>query len=111
MRPLEEDLPAIFVQHAADILADTNSGLSGAVIVRATAAYALKYDVTIPHATYPRGGLAELANMFVKLVDYYTKYHNTYVKHDDAVIEEEIEFVLEITSAFMKHLVRLHERA
>ena len=36
---------------------------------------------------------------------------NTYVKHDDAVIEEEIEFVLEITSSFMKHLVRLHARA
>ena len=249
MPPLEQDLSAIFVQHAADILADTNSGLSGAVIVRATGAYALEYDVTIPHPTYPfeagnkrtalyenvmaflpkqryrilkelcdhpsfslvpnkerqalkikvvtkyghldpkdtpsevnetlveetkhwldqfpdalslygqalekyqhgafnrnllddlrlglerllcslfqndkslenqlalvggyiksRGGSPELANMFVKLVDYYAKYHNTYVKHDDAVIEEEIEFVLEITSSFMKHLVRLYAR-
>jgi hypothetical protein len=54
-----------------------------------------------------RHGSPELANMFVKLVDYYTKYQNTYVKHDDAVIEEEVEFVMEITSAFMKHLVRL----
>jgi hypothetical protein len=32
---------------------------------------------------------------------------NTYVKHDDAVIEEEIKLVLEITASFMKHLVRL----
>jgi hypothetical protein len=247
---MEQELPAIFVQHAADILADTNSGLSGAIIVRATSAYALEYDVSIPHPTYPfeagnkrtalyenimafapkqryrilrelcdhpsfglipnkerqalkiklvtkyghldpkdtpsevndtlleetkhwlsgfpealslyeqalekyqhgafsrnflddlrlglekllcsllgnekslenqitflggyiknRGGSSELANMFVKLVDYYAKYHNTYVKHDDAVIEEEIEFILEITSSFMKHLVRLHARA
>ena len=250
MPPLEQDMQAIFVQHAADILADTSSGLSGAVIVRATGAYALEYDVTIPHPIHPfeagnkrtalyenvmafspkqryrilkelcdhpsfslvpnkerqilkvklvtryghldpkdtpsevnetlleetkhwldgfpdalslygqalekyqhgafnrnllddvrlgleklicalfqndkslenqiallggyiksRGGSPELANMFVKLVDYYAKYHNTYVKHDDAVIEEEIEFVLEITSSFMKHLARLHARA
>lgn len=54
-----------------------------------------------------RGGSSELANMFVKLVDYYTKYQNTYVKHDDGVIEEEVEFVFELTSSFMKHLVRL----
>lgn len=54
-----------------------------------------------------RGGSPEFSNMFSKLVEYYTKYQNTYVKHDDAVIEEEIEFVLEITSAFMKHMVRL----
>jgi hypothetical protein len=54
-----------------------------------------------------RGGSPELANMFVKLVDYYTKYQNTYVKHDDGVIDEEVEFVFELTSSFMKHLVRL----
>ena len=58
-----------------------------------------------------RGGSPELANMFVKLVDYYAKYHNTYVKHDDTVIEEEIEFVLEITSSFMKHFIRLSKPA
>ena len=54
-----------------------------------------------------RHGSLELSNMFVKLVDYYTKYQNTYVKHDDAVIEEEVEFVFEMTSSFMKHLIRL----
>ena len=54
-----------------------------------------------------RGGSSELANMFVKLVDYYTKYQNSFVKHDDAVIEEEVEFIFELTSSFMKHLVRL----
>jgi hypothetical protein len=53
------------------------------------------------------GGSSELANMFAKLLDYYSKYNNSYIKHDDAVIEEEIEFVMEITSSFMKHLVRL----
>jgi hypothetical protein len=57
-----------------------------------------------------RGGSPELSNMFVKLVDYYCKYQNNYVKHDDAVIEEEVEFVIEITSAFLKHFVRLAAR-
>lgn len=242
----DEKIPAHFVRYAADILADTGSGLSGANIVRSTADYAVEYDVDIPHPVYPfeapnkrtalyenlmafsgaqqyriikelcehrsfssepskerkelkvrlvtryghmadesktseinetlveetrhwldgypealalyndalakyeggifhrnllddlrlaletllravfsngkslenqigfvgayikdRGGSAELANMFVKLVDYYGKYHNSYVKHDDAVIEEEIEFIFEITSSFMKHLIRL----
>ncbi len=54
-----------------------------------------------------RKGSNEFANMFVKLLDYYAKYQNNYIKHDDAVIAEEIEFVMEITSSFMKHLVRL----
>lgn len=58
-----------------------------------------------------KGGSSELSNMFVKLIDYYAKYHNSYVKHDDAVIEEEVEFVFEITSSFMKHLVRLTTKA
>jgi hypothetical protein len=54
-----------------------------------------------------KGGSSQLANMFEKLVDYYTKYQNTYVKHDDAVITAEIEFIFELTASFMKHLVRL----
>lgn len=54
-----------------------------------------------------RGGSQELANMFQKLVDYFSKYENTYVKHDDAVIVAEVEFVFELTSSFMKHFIRL----
>ena len=57
-----------------------------------------------------QGGSRELANMFEKLLDYYTKYQNTYIKHDDAVLNIEVEFVLEITSSFMKHLVRLRKK-
>lgn len=53
------------------------------------------------------GGSPELANMFMKLIDYYSKYQNTYVKHHSAVVEEEIEFIFEITSSFMKHLIRI----
>lgn len=57
-----------------------------------------------------KGGSKELGNMFQKLVEYFSKYQNSYVKHDDNVIEEEIEFVLELTSSFMKHLVRINNR-
>jgi|SRR5688500_14770041 len=53
------------------------------------------------------GGSPELVNMFVKLLDYYSKYQNTYVKHDAAVNAAEIDFIFEITSAFMKQLVRV----
>jgi hypothetical protein len=41
------------------------------------------------------------------LVDYYCKYQNSFIKHNDAVIEEEVEFILEMTSSFMKHLVKM----
>jgi hypothetical protein len=246
-----EQLPAVFVTHASEVLADTARGLSGNEIVKVTAAYAIDWDVKIPYDTYPftklglnkrsaltanllafnsaqryriirdlcdhptiqtqnqsaaeklkiqlftrygdlddkaspsdlnlslveetrhwldafpdskqlfeaalqkhqhgvfrrnvlddlrlslelllkalfgnskslenqlphlgsyirtRGGSVELANMFTKLVDYYSKYQNSYVKHDDAVIGEEVEFVFEITSSFMKHLMRLRSR-
>lgn len=54
-------------------------------------------------------GSKELANMFQKLIEYFTKYQNSYVKHDDKVIEEEIEFILEITSSFMKHFIRMNK--
>ena len=52
-------------------------------------------------------GSKELTNMFVKLIDYFAKYQNTYVKHNDAVIESEIEFIYEMTSSFMKLLIRM----
>lgn len=247
---MDERIPPSFIQYAADILADTNSGLSGPNIIKAMSAYAVEFDVDIPHASYPfdagnkrtalyedllafspvqqyqiikdlcdhrsfslvpspkrkelklrlitryrhfaqddaaaeinetlieetrhwldgrptalalyndalekfehgafhrnllddlrlslekllhdvfdndkslenqirfvgayikeHGGSKELANMFVKLVEYYASYQNSYVKHDDAVIEEEIEFIFEITSSFMKHLIRLGARS
>jgi hypothetical protein len=58
-----------------------------------------------------RGGSKELRNMFLKLIDYYGKYQNSYVKHDDAVVEEEIEILFEITSSFIKHLIRVKDRS
>lgn len=56
------------------------------------------------------GGSKEFSNMFRTLVDYFSKYQNTFVKHNDLVIEEEIEFIFEMTSSFMKHLVKMKIR-
>jgi len=57
-----------------------------------------------------RGGSPELNNMFVKLIDCYCNYQNAYIKHDNGVIEEEVDFIFELTASFMKHFVRLSER-
>jgi len=42
-------------------------------------------------------------NMVVKVIEYYTKYQNNYVKHDDNVNEIEIEQ----TRIIMKFLIKM----
>lgn len=54
-----------------------------------------------------RSASPQFTNMFQKLLDYYCKYQNDYVKHDDNLPEEEIEFIFELTASFMKHVVRI----
>ncbi|HET6145572.1 MAG TPA: hypothetical protein VFE02_18865 [Candidatus Acidoferrales bacterium] len=46
-------LSALFVNHAADVLAATSEGLTGAEIVRALGAYAIDFNVEIPHPASP----------------------------------------------------------
>jgi hypothetical protein len=46
-------LSALFVNHASDVLANTNVGLTGTEIVRTCAAFAIEFNVSIPHPTYP----------------------------------------------------------
>lgn len=58
-----------------------------------------------------KGGSKEFTNMFQKLVEYYSKYQNEHVKHNSLIIEEEIEFIFEITSSFMKHIVKINQKA
>lgn len=53
-----------------------------------------------------RGISSETINMFNTLLDYYGKYQNKYVKHDDNVNEKEIEFVIDLTSSFMKFITK-----
>ena len=54
-----------------------------------------------------KGASDELRNMVVKIIEYYTKFQNNHVKHNDAVNCDEIEYVIELTSVVMKYLVKV----
>ncbi len=44
--------------------------------------------------------------MFSKLLDYFSKYQNEHVKHNDQVPEIEVDFIVDMTSTFMKSIVK-----
>lgn len=48
----------------------------------------------------------ELRNMFNTLIDYYGKYQNTYVKHNDNVNEDEIDAIFDLTSIFLRFIIK-----
>lgn len=52
-----------------------------------------------------------MTNMFIKLVDYFCKYQNEHIKHNDAVNEDEIDFLIVITTIFMKHIIKLSKKS
>jgi hypothetical protein len=47
----------------------------------------------------------ELTNMFRTMTDYYSKYQNAYVKHNDRVKRNEIELMVNLTSAFINFII------
>lgn len=51
----------------------------------------------------------ELRNMYTTLLNYYKDYQNTYVKHNDNVNIEEMEFIIELTSLMMRFIVKLNK--
>lgn len=53
-----------------------------------------------------KGLSIEFTNMFNKLLDYYSKYHNKYVKHNDKVISNEVDFIVELTTLFMRNMIK-----
>ncbi|HSU28432.1 MAG TPA: hypothetical protein VLJ68_08625 [Chitinophagaceae bacterium] len=55
-----------------------------------------------------KGMSVEIISMFNKLLDYYSKYQNNYVKHNDKVKPAEIDFIIDLTSSFMKFLIKGH---
>lgn len=57
-----------------------------------------------------RGGTKEFSNMFRKLLKHYSKYQNERVKHDDNIVKTEITFIFELTTVFMRQLVRLNSQ-
>lgn len=47
--------------------------------------------------------------MFITLIDYYSKYKNSYVKHNDSVNAQELGFMIELTSVFKKYLILIEK--
>jgi hypothetical protein len=52
-----------------------------------------------------RGTSKELINMFKTLTDYYSKYQNSYIKHNDKIKEDEVDLLVNLTSAFICFLI------
>lgn len=49
----------------------------------------------------------EIRNLIMKVIDYYSKYHNDKVKHDDKLNSIEIEYIIEQTSILMKFIIKV----
>ena len=47
----------------------------------------------------------EFRNLLNKVLDYYTKYQNKHVKHDDSINPYEVGFVVEFTCILMKQMI------
>lgn len=47
----------------------------------------------------------EFRNLLNKALDYYTKYQNNHVKHDDSINQYEVSFVVEFTCILMKQII------
>lgn len=49
----------------------------------------------------------EFSNMFVTLLDYFGKYQNENVKHNDDVKQNEVEFIVNLTTSFIRCLINI----
>ena len=52
-----------------------------------------------------RDASLEVRNMFTTLLDYYSKYQNKYVKHNDLIKRDEIDLIVNLTGAFVNFLI------
>lgn len=48
---------------------------------------------------------AEFRNLLNKVIDYYSKYQNNHVKHDDSIHPHEVSFVIEFSCILMKQMI------
>lgn len=52
------------------------------------------------------GASVELRNMVRPVIKYYAAFQNHHVKHDDKINDNELEYVIELTSVIMKFLIK-----
>ncbi|MDY0210631.1 MAG: hypothetical protein RBQ91_04405 [Acholeplasma sp.] len=54
-----------------------------------------------------KGITGEINTLFNRVINFYTTYQNEYVKHNDAVEPNNVEFIFDITSSMLKYLCRV----
>ena len=54
-----------------------------------------------------KGVNPEVRNSFNKMIDFYTKYQNNYVKHNDLVNQNEMEWIISQTSGMINFLIKV----
>jgi hypothetical protein len=52
-----------------------------------------------------KGVTPEIANLFWQLIDHYTKYQNNNVKHNDKVNPDDVDLILNLTTAFINRII------
>jgi len=83
-------------------------------LVKGVFSNSMPFEKQIPNVARlvgAEGRSSEFADMFTKLIDYYCKYQNTYVKRSDKVNVSEVEFVIEMTSIFMRNLIKIRKNS
>lgn len=53
------------------------------------------------------GVSSELRNLIIKQLDYFGKYQNEHIKHDDDVNQNEVEFIINISSSFIRFFITI----
>lgn len=52
----------------------------------------------------------EISNMYTLLIDYYAKYNNHHAKHDNSVVEIEIDYLIYLTGSFIRFVMLIEEQ-
>ena len=52
----------------------------------------------------------EISNMYIVLIDYYAKYNDNHAKHNDCVVEIEIDYLIYLTSSFIRFIIIIEEQ-
>jgi|WetSurMetagenome_2_1015567.scaffolds.fasta_scaffold22084_2 hypothetical protein len=52
-----------------------------------------------------KGVSTEVRNMFITLIEYFSKYQNNYIKHNDLVKRDEIDLIVNLTGAFISFII------
>lgn len=66
-----------------------------------------KQDSVLGEWLKEKGASKECSNMLRKLIEYFSKYQNQYVKHNDKVNRQEVDLITNLTSSFMAFVLNI----